>query len=87
MLISIDQPKKGYFDLKKWNTAGWMPGHSWEMSLRPAFRVLNQMAVIAAPVKVVVAPAGVCCKRCHALNGWAEPNQKDGSYLCFECRT
>lgn len=26
-----------------------------------------------------------CCK-CKTFNEYAEPNQKDGSYICFECR-
>jgi len=26
------------------------------------------------------------CKKCNAKNDYAEPNQKDGSYVCFECR-
>lgn len=26
------------------------------------------------------------CKRCNEGNPWAEPNQPDGSFLCFSCR-
>lgn len=26
-----------------------------------------------------------CCK-CKTFNEYAEPNQKDGSYICYECR-
>ncbi len=29
----------------------------------------------------------VICRRCNAKNDFANPNQADGSYLCFECRT
>ena len=29
---------------------------------------------------------GCCCKRCGSRNEYAEPNQKDGSYFCYECR-
>lgn len=32
------------------------------------------------------ASSGVSCKRCNSKNDFAEPNQPDGSYLCFECR-
>lgn len=33
------------------------------------------------------APAGGCvCKRCNSKNEYAAANQKDGSYLCYECR-
>lgn len=29
---------------------------------------------------------GLGCKRCHDFNSFAEPNQPDGSYVCFSCR-
>lgn len=29
---------------------------------------------------------GSICKRCNSMNSYAEPNQKDGSYVCYECR-
>ena len=29
---------------------------------------------------------GCVCKRCHSLNQYAAANQKDGSYVCYECR-
>jgi hypothetical protein len=30
---------------------------------------------------------GPCvCSRCNSKNDYAEPNQKDGTYVCFECR-
>lgn len=29
----------------------------------------------------------VACKRCKADNTYAEPNQSDGSYLCYTCRS
>lgn len=32
------------------------------------------------------AGGGVCCKRCHDINPYAEPNQPDGSFLCRACR-
>lgn len=31
-------------------------------------------------------PSGCVCFRCNNKNEFAEPNQKDGRYLCFECR-
>ena len=33
-----------------------------------------------------VCSAGCICKKCNAKNDYAEPNQSDGTYLCFECR-
>lgn len=32
------------------------------------------------------AVGGCVCRRCNSKNPHAEPNQADGSYLCFECR-
>ena len=29
---------------------------------------------------------GMHCSSCNALNEYAEPNQKDGTYRCYECR-
>ncbi len=34
----------------------------------------------------VVVATGCICKRCNSKNDFAAPNQKDGSYVCFECR-
>jgi len=30
---------------------------------------------------------GVHCKKCNNFNEYAEGNQKDGNYLCYECRS
>lgn len=27
------------------------------------------------------------CKKCGLINEWAKPNQKDGSYICYNCRS
>lgn len=29
---------------------------------------------------------GMCCKKCRELFPYAEPNQKDGSLICYKCR-
>lgn len=34
----------------------------------------------------VAKAAGMRCKSCNASNEYAEPNQNDGSYLCYDCR-
>lgn len=31
-------------------------------------------------------PNGCVCKKCNSGNPFAEPNQADGTYICFECR-
>ena len=30
--------------------------------------------------------SGCICKRCNSKNDYAQPNQADGTYICFECR-
>jgi hypothetical protein len=32
------------------------------------------------------AVTGVVCRECKDKNDFAEPNQPDGSYICFGCR-
>lgn len=29
---------------------------------------------------------GCVCKKCNAKNEYAEPNEPDGSYVCYDCR-
>lgn len=29
---------------------------------------------------------GCSCKRCKEFNSYAEPNQEDGSFVCYRCR-
>lgn len=41
---------------------------------------------VAAEHVVTAPPGGCVCKRCNMFNDCAAPNQKDGSYLCYECR-
>ena len=32
-------------------------------------------------------PSGPCiCKKCNEKNDYAEPNQPDGGYVCYQCR-
>ncbi len=38
------------------------------------------------PLTAVSVSTGCICKRCNSKNDFAAPNQKDGSYVCFECR-
>lgn len=33
-----------------------------------------------------VAQEGCVCRKCNSKNEYAEPNQKDGTYVCYECR-
>ncbi len=33
-----------------------------------------------------VTPGPVICKTCNMKNDYGEPNQKDGSYVCYGCR-
>lgn len=31
-------------------------------------------------------PAGMACNKCKDFNEYAEPNQQDGTHLCYRCR-
>jgi hypothetical protein len=80
-LVSIDA-NRDTFRMEKWDLGKWWPGHRWELSMKPTFRVLR-----AAPVASASSHVGGCvCHRCNASNPWAAPNRPDGKYLCYECR-
>jgi hypothetical protein len=32
-------------------------------------------------------PDGCACKKCHEFYQFAEPNQEDGTLICYSCRT
>lgn len=39
-----------------------------------------------APTPVKKKEPGCKCKRCEDFNEYAEPNQKDGTFICYGCR-
>lgn len=52
-------------------------------SMVPHDRYIHRRLVTNA----VVTHIGPCvCKKCNSMNVHAEPNQKDGTYVCYECR-
>lgn len=38
------------------------------------------------PLNHISSNSACICKKCNAQNEFALPNQKDGTYVCFECR-
>ena len=41
----------------------------------------------AVPVESIKKDSAGCnCKRCREFNEYAEPNQEDGSFICYACR-
>lgn len=40
----------------------------------------------SSPTVVAKVRAGCSCKKCDDFNEYAEPNQKDGTFICFSCR-
>jgi hypothetical protein len=32
-------------------------------------------------------PDGMFCRKCQTFQQYAEPNQEDGSFLCYSCRS
>ncbi|HVI43052.1 MAG TPA: hypothetical protein VM577_20790 [Anaerovoracaceae bacterium] len=42
---------------------------------------------LAVPVEKRKAhKGGMSCRKCKDFNEYAEPNQKDGSHMCYRCR-
>jgi hypothetical protein len=37
-------------------------------------------------LREILSKSGMRCKSCGMKNEYAEPNQKDGTYMCFNCR-
>ncbi len=71
---------RGEIELSKYdsNDQSWEYAHCWP---------LRSEVFWIRPLKYNSNIHDFCiCKRCNALNKWAAPNQKDGSYICFECR-
>ncbi len=67
-----------YFLSKK----GWEADHFWNLSEREtSIRLLLNKNILNQTNHY-----GMNCKRCNMKNDWAISNQKDGSYICFECR-
>lgn len=78
------------FKMEQWNATynKWSPGYSWSMKDKPSFRVMRLDANSGlGKIQTTTSSKGCVCKRCNSLNRWAEPNQPDGKYLCFECRS
>ena len=71
-------------DMDKWIHGRWDSGHQWEMSAKPRFRMLIQNAIATAVVDKY-AGQGCVCTKCNDRNRWAEPNQPNGTYICFAC--
>ena len=76
-------------------TAPSMPAASIKSAYSPtAVKPPYNPAIPSLPAGVAYKPSypeakavgGCVCRRCNSKNPHAEPNQADGSYLCFECR-
>ncbi len=63
----------------KWGGQNWDNGHEWLMTGDSRVRFFKE----------TISPSnnGCVCHRCNARNEYAAPNQKDGTYICFECRS
>lgn len=57
------------------------PGSIWTDPLSES-DVRKELAVLKGAVKAI----GHNCSRCNSRNDYAASNQKDGSYVCYECR-
>lgn len=48
--------------------------------------IAKAMANQQKPAAPVAKKTGHNCRSCNSRNDYAEANQEDGSYLCYECR-
>lgn len=64
-----------------WSGTGWQSNHSWRVQEGVAFRVL-----VGSTAQVSIAKAGCHCRKCREYFPFAEPNQTDGSLVCWNCR-
>lgn len=67
----------------------WVPGTQWITVTIPQTQVSNPFIGIdlAVPVeKKKKDSAGCSCKKCKELFEYAEPNQPDGTLICWACR-
>lgn len=59
----------------------WMLGASVDVNLEFDFNFPP------APALIPKKSDGCTCEKCKELFPYAEPNQKDGSFKCYSCRT
>lgn len=76
----ITRVTKASFDMERWMDNQWNEGHGWEMTEKPSFRLLIIGALVDRH-----AGEGCVCTVCNDRNRWAEPNQPNGTYICFAC--
>ena len=50
------------------------------------FSLADQIELFIADRKKRQYPDGLICKKCKNFFGFAEPNQSDGSLICYSCR-
>ena len=49
--------------------------------------LLNRLDVYVKNIRDHKHPDGMFCKRCQSFYQFAEPNQEDGTLLCYTCRS
>ena len=49
--------------------------------------LVSELELISNPSLSKSSTTGCICRKCKTPNEFAAPNQSDGSYLCFECRS
>ncbi len=95
VLATLGRQANGIYLMESFNDSGisylakyiannkWESSHAWDFSdSRTTIRLLKA----SLNVKSQQSKTGAICTRCNSINPWAGPNQKDGSYICFECR-
>lgn len=65
-----------------WRGSKWCSGYAWSLDGEQSFRVLR----VAAVAQVQSKSYGCHCAKCGNHFPFAEPNQADGSLVCWNCR-
>lgn len=65
---------------------GWIHPTNWVGAYGFVYLGSPEGRLIWSPSNDKNAERGCVCARCNSRNEWAEPNRKDGTYVCFECR-
>jgi hypothetical protein len=75
---------------KNWTTTDLVSGHLDLTSFtlyKSCSRHRGNMELIAKGVGPIISAAGAHCHKCRDFNPYAIPNQADGSFVCYGCRS
>ncbi len=69
-----------------WHPPTTLPSLSDDDDEEPKTDPLGYCPTIEPPAAAPAKPEPVVCAKCNMKNDFGEPNQSDGSYICYGCR-